>query len=104
MQAKELRIFCHQIGLREAKFHDLRETYITNLLSNGVGISKVMKQVVKTVLQYVTVDEKRKKTLDNSLQDIEQISENLLIKYREDEKEGFDDSACLISFWESKKN
>ena len=45
MQAKELRVFCRQIGLREVKFHDLRATYITNLLSNGVAISKVMKQV-----------------------------------------------------------
>ena len=44
-QAKELRAFCRQIGLREVKFHDLRATYITNLLSNGVAISKVMKQV-----------------------------------------------------------
>ena len=45
MQAQELRAFCKQIGIREIKFHDLRATHITNLLSNGVSISKVMRQV-----------------------------------------------------------
>ncbi len=44
-QARELRDFCQKIGIREAKFHDLRATHITNLLSNGVSISKVMHQV-----------------------------------------------------------
>lgn len=44
-QARELREFCSLIGIREAKFHDLRATHITNLLSNGVSISKVMHQV-----------------------------------------------------------
>jgi len=44
-QAKELRSFCKLIGIREVKFHDLRATHITNLLTNGVSISKVMKQV-----------------------------------------------------------
>ncbi len=44
-QAGELREFCQKIGIREAKFHDLRATHITNLLSNGVSISKVMQQV-----------------------------------------------------------
>ena len=44
-QAHVLREFCRQIGIREVKFHDLRATHITNLLSNGVAISKVMKQV-----------------------------------------------------------
>ena len=45
MQAQELRAFCKKIGIREIKFHDLRATHITNLLSNGVSISKVMRQV-----------------------------------------------------------
>lgn len=44
-QAKELRDFCKEIGIRECKFHDLRATHITNLLSNGVSLSKVMHQV-----------------------------------------------------------
>ena len=55
-QAKELREFCKRIGIREAKFHDLRATHITNLLSNGTSISKVMSQVghsmMKTTDQY----------------------------------------------------
>lgn len=44
-QAKELKAFCKKIGIKEIKFHDLRASHITNLLSNGVAISKVMKQV-----------------------------------------------------------
>lgn len=44
-QAKALRAFCKRIGIKEVKFHDLRASHITNLLSNGVAISKVMKQV-----------------------------------------------------------
>ena len=50
-QAKELREFCRKIGIREAKFHDLRATHITNLLSNGVSISKVMRQVGHSRMQ-----------------------------------------------------
>lgn len=45
LQAGELREFCRKVGIREAKFHDLRATHITNLLSNGESISKVMNQV-----------------------------------------------------------
>jgi integrase len=44
-QAKVLREFCKEIGIREAKFHDLRATHITNLLSHGNALGKVMKQV-----------------------------------------------------------
>ena len=44
-QAQKLRKFCQNIGIREARFHDLRATHITNLLNNGVSISKVMSQV-----------------------------------------------------------
>ena len=50
-QAKELKEFCRKIGIREAKFHDLRATHITNLLSNGVSISKVMRQVGHSRMQ-----------------------------------------------------
>lgn len=45
MQAEELGDFCQKIGIKPIKFHDLRATHITNLLSNGVAISRVMKQV-----------------------------------------------------------
>ncbi len=45
MQAQVLRRFCVSIGVTSVKFHDLRASLITNLLENGTGISKVMKQV-----------------------------------------------------------
>lgn len=41
-QAKVLREFCKLIGITEVKFHDLRATFITNLLSQGVSLVKVM--------------------------------------------------------------
>ena len=41
-QAKVLRAFCNQIGIPEIKFHDLRATFITNLLSQGVSLAKTM--------------------------------------------------------------
>lgn len=41
-QAKVLREFCRMIGISEVKFHDLRATFITNLLSQGVPTVKVM--------------------------------------------------------------
>lgn len=44
-QAKVLREACGLIGITEVRFHDLRASFITNLLSNGVSTSKVMKVV-----------------------------------------------------------
>ena len=41
-QAKPLREFCESIGIPKVKFHDLRATFITNLLSEGVSLAKVM--------------------------------------------------------------
>lgn len=41
-QAKVLREFCSGIGITEVKFHDLRATFITNMLSQGVALVKVM--------------------------------------------------------------
>ena len=41
-QAKVLAAFCKNLGITEIKFHDLRATFITNLLSNGVPLVKVM--------------------------------------------------------------
>ena len=36
------RDFCRGLGISEVKFHDLRATFITQLLKNGVSTSKVM--------------------------------------------------------------
>ena len=41
-QAKALGEFCEGIGIPKVKFHDLRATFITNLLSEGVSLAKVM--------------------------------------------------------------
>lgn len=41
-QAKVLREFCKQIGITTIRFHDLRATFITNLLSQGVSLARVM--------------------------------------------------------------
>ena len=41
-QAKVLRVFCENIGIETVKFHDLRATFITNMLSQGVPLVKVM--------------------------------------------------------------
>ena len=44
-QAKVLRDFCRAIGITEVKFHDLRASFITNMLAQGVPITIVMKVV-----------------------------------------------------------
>ncbi len=41
-QAQITKKFCEQIGITSVKFHDLRATFITNLLSSGVSLPKVM--------------------------------------------------------------
>ncbi|MBC7457645.1 MAG: site-specific integrase [Bdellovibrionaceae bacterium] len=41
-QAKVLKSFCTDIGITPVKFHDLRATFITQMLNNGVPLSKVM--------------------------------------------------------------
>jgi len=41
-QAKVTRAFCKAIGVTDVKFHDLRATFITNLLSRGVPLAQVM--------------------------------------------------------------
>lgn len=41
-QAKVLKSFCEEIGITQVKFHDLRATFITQMLNNGVPLSKVM--------------------------------------------------------------
>lgn len=42
MQAEVLRDFCRTIGITEIRFHDLRATFITALLSQGAELAKVM--------------------------------------------------------------
>lgn len=41
-QAKITREFCAAVGITPVKFHDLRATFITNLLSRGVPLAQVM--------------------------------------------------------------
>jgi integrase len=41
-QAKVLREFCKTIGITSIRFHDLRATFITNLLAQGVPLAQVM--------------------------------------------------------------
>ena len=41
-QSRVIREFCRASGVTEIKFHDLRATFITNMLSQGVPLVKVM--------------------------------------------------------------
>lgn len=41
-QAKVLQGFCEAIGITPVKFHDLRATFITNLLAQGESLARVM--------------------------------------------------------------
>ncbi len=45
MQAEVTREFCETVQVTSVKFHDLRATFITNLLSSGVPLVKVMAMV-----------------------------------------------------------
>ncbi len=42
LQARVLRDFCLSIGITPIKFHDLRATFITNMLAQGVPLATVM--------------------------------------------------------------
>ncbi len=44
-QARVTRDFCKLIGVTPVKFHDLRATYITNLLARGETLARVMSMV-----------------------------------------------------------
>lgn len=44
-QARITREFCKAIGITEVKFHDLRATFITNLLARGESLARVMAMV-----------------------------------------------------------
>jgi len=56
-QARELRLFLTSIGLPEIRFHDLRATWCTLLLSKGIEPIKVMKmggwRTLETMMRYV---------------------------------------------------
>ncbi len=58
-QAKVLREFCRCIGITEVKFHDLRATFITQMLLKGVSLAQVMAIVghaeLKTTNRYLRV-------------------------------------------------
>jgi site-specific recombinase XerD len=41
-QAKIIRDFCASLKITSIKFHDLRATFITNMLAQGVPLVKVM--------------------------------------------------------------
>ncbi len=41
-QAKVLRAFCKSIRITPIRFHDLRATFITNMLAQGVSLARVM--------------------------------------------------------------
>lgn len=73
-QAKILKSFCEEIGITPVKFHDLRATFITQMLNNGVPLSKVMAIVghssLKTTQGYLRLSGK----------DIEGATEDLRIE------------------------
>lgn len=73
-QAKVLKSFCTEIGITPIKFHDLRATFITQMLNNGVPLSKVMAIVghssLKTTQGYLRLSGK----------DIEGATEDLNIQ------------------------
>src|SRR5690606_10977542 len=50
-QARITRDFCLSIGITPVKFHDLRATFITNLLSRGESLARVMAMVGHTELK-----------------------------------------------------
>jgi len=56
-QAAILKDFCRSISITPVKFHDLRATFITQMLLKGVPLAKVMKIVghatIKTTMQYL---------------------------------------------------
>ncbi len=55
--AKSLKDFCREVGITAVKFHDLRATFITQMLLRGVPLAKVMKIVghstIKTTMRYL---------------------------------------------------
>lgn len=54
-QAKVIKEFCLSVGITPIKFHDLRATFITNLLSRGVSLARVMAIVGHTEIKTTNV-------------------------------------------------
>jgi integrase len=54
-QADVLRKFCTTIGITPVKFHDLRATFITNLLARGESLARVMAIVGHTQIKTTNV-------------------------------------------------
>lgn len=81
-QAKVLKSFCEEIGITQIKFHDLRATFITQMLNNGVPLSKVMAIVghssLKTTQGYLRLSGK----------DVEGATEDLGIQVPASEASG----------------
>jgi integrase len=50
-QARVIASFCQAIGITPVKFHDLRATFITNLLAQGESLARVMSIVGHTELR-----------------------------------------------------
>ena len=70
-QAKILRTFCNQLGITEIGFHDLRATFITQLLLRDVPLAKVMHIVgharIQTTQGYLRLVAKDVKGATNAL-------------------------------------
>jgi len=81
-QAKVLKSFCEEVGITPIKFHDLRATFITQMLNNGVPLSKVMAIVghssLKTTQGYLRLSGK----------DVEGATEELGIQVPQTEATG----------------
>jgi integrase len=54
-QAFVLRQFCEAIGITSVKFHDLRASFITNLLARGESLARVMAIVGHTQLKTTNI-------------------------------------------------
>jgi integrase len=50
-QARITKAFCRGVGITPIKFHDLRATFITNLLARGESLARVMSMVGHTELK-----------------------------------------------------
>lgn len=93
-QAKVLKSFCEEIDVTPIKFHDLRATFITQMLNNGVPLSKVMAIVghssLKTTQGYLRLSGK----------DVEGATDELNIEvptFSEDSRNN------VVSLWRDKK-
>lgn len=40
--ARVIKAFCRSLGITDIRFHDLRATFITNLLARGESLARVM--------------------------------------------------------------